>query len=160
MGPVPVGAVLAFPATVAPAGFIKYNGALLSRTAYPALWAYANASGNIVSEASWASGNAGAFSTGDLSTTFRIPDGRGEFFRGFDDSRGVDTGRTMGSQQGDLLKDHTHSYTSPAFGSGTGSTPNYFFSSFGSATTGGMNGGLGGAATRPRNIRLLMCIKF
>ncbi len=31
---------------------------------------------------------------------------------------------------------HTHSYLTPAFSSGTGSTPNYFYASFASATTG------------------------
>ncbi|UWU83154.1 phage tail protein [Bradyrhizobium yuanmingense] len=150
---------MTFPATVAPAGFVKANGALLSRAAFPALWAYANASGNIVGEASWASGNAGAFSRGGLSTTFRIPDGRGEFIRGFDDGRGVDGGRVLSANQADTLKDHAHPYNSPAFGSGTGTTPNYFYSSFASATTGSPSPGAA-SETRPRNIPLLACIKF
>jgi hypothetical protein len=34
---------------------------------------------------------------------------RGEFIRGFDDSRGIDTGRVLGAHQADAFKDHTHS---------------------------------------------------
>jgi len=52
----------------------------------------AAASGNIVSEATWLGGSTGAFSTGDLSTTFHIPDARGEFIRGYDDGGGIDSG--------------------------------------------------------------------
>lgn len=100
------GAVLYFPATTAPAGFIKANGGLLSRTTYADLWAFANASGNLAaSDGAW---QAGQFSPGDGSTTFRIPDGRGEGVRGWDDGRGIDTGRGIGTWQGDQNKAHSH----------------------------------------------------
>jgi hypothetical protein len=103
---VPVGATVYFPATAAPSGFIKKNGALLSRTTYAALYAFALASGNMAaSDGAW---TAGKFSPGDGSTTFRIPDGRAETIRGWDDSRGVDAGRTIGSSQADQNKAHTH----------------------------------------------------
>jgi hypothetical protein len=39
------------------------------------------------------------FGAGDGSTTFRLPDFRGEFIRGWDDTRGVDPGRQFGSVQ-------------------------------------------------------------
>lgn len=101
-----VGAIVYFPATTAPAGFIKANGALLSRTTYADLWAFAQASGNLAaSDGVW---QAGQFSPGDGSTTFRIPDGRGEHVRGWDDGRGVDSGRTIGTAQGDQNKAHNH----------------------------------------------------
>jgi phage-related tail fiber protein len=48
------------------------------------------------------------FGVGDGSTTFGIPDLRGEFARGWDDARGVDTGRTFGSAQAEDFKAHTH----------------------------------------------------
>jgi microcystin-dependent protein len=100
-----------FPATTAPAGYIKANGALLSRASYPALYAYALASGNIVAnDAAWSSGQ---FSPGDGSTTFRIPDVRGQHLRGFDDGRGVDAGRAIGSYQSDQLLVHGHGVTDP-----------------------------------------------
>lgn len=155
----PVGAfIFSTSGSVLP-GTVKANGALLSRASFPRLWSYVSTCGNLVSEAAWASGFSGAFSTGDLSTTFRLMDTRGEFIRSFDDARGVDVARNMGSGQADSLKDHTHSYTSPATGAGTGTTPNYFFSSSGGATTGSPSTGAA-AETRPRNITLLGCIRY
>jgi phage-related tail fiber protein len=157
MGPVQVGSTVWVNSTSAPPGFVKENGALLSRATYPALYAYAAASGNIVSEASWAGGNSGAFSTGDLSTTFRIPDSRGEFIRGYDDSRGIDTGRVLGARQLDELKAHIH-------GNGGGF---FITSSGGGVFNAGASGGqqsttssAGGSETRPRNIAKLACIKY
>ncbi|MBR0741239.1 tail fiber protein [Bradyrhizobium liaoningense] len=158
---VPVGAVMSFATTAAPPGYLKLNGALLTRASYPALWAHANASGNVVTEASWSGGNTGAFSSGDLSTTFRLPDGRGEFFRAYDDSRGVDSGRVLGSRQSDLLKDHTHNQEINASAPNVTGGGNFALNvNSGTAATGGVNGGLGGSETRPRNIALLACIKF
>lgn len=107
-------------------GFIKKNGALLSRTAYANLWAYAQASGNIVDDTTWNSGAYGSFSTGDGSTTFRIPDERGYFDRAWDDGRGIDSGRAIGSSQVDDTKSHAHTATETSAGghthSGTTST--------------------------------------
>jgi len=95
IGYVPTGTTIWVNGTTPPPGYLKENGALVSRASFPALTAFALASGNIVSEATWLAGSTGAFSTGDLSTTFRIPDARGEFIRAFDDGRGVDTGRVL-----------------------------------------------------------------
>lgn len=109
-----VGEIMFFPATTAPAGTMKANGVLLSRTTYAALWAYAQASGNIVSDALWTSDKMyGSFSTGDGSTTFRIPDVRGEFIRAWDDGRGIDTGRVLGKHQDSQNLAHTHTVTDP-----------------------------------------------
>lgn len=110
---VPTGAIYWVPATSAPAGSIKANGALLSRTTYAALYNFAVASGNIVSEAAWSAGAYGSFSTGDGSTTFRIPDLRGYFVRAFDDARGVDSGRGIGTAQADQNSSHSHGVTDP-----------------------------------------------
>lgn len=142
-------------------GTIKANGALLSRTTYAALWAYAQASGNLHTEATWSGGQWGGFSTGDGSTSFRIPALRGEFVRAWDDSAGVDSGRVVGSRQVDALKDHTHNYTQPIPisvlqpGGSAGSV------STGTTATGGVNNpNNGGAETRPRNVALLHCIGY
>lgn len=70
---VPTGAVFYFPRTTAPTGYLIANGAVISRAAYPTLWIEAQASGNLLNEAQWANNNFGAYSTGDGSTTFRIP---------------------------------------------------------------------------------------
>jgi hypothetical protein len=44
-----------------------------------------------------------SFSRGDGTTTFRVPDFRGEFMRFFDDARGVDQSRVLGTQQNDIV---------------------------------------------------------
>jgi microcystin-dependent protein len=101
------------------AGCLRLNGALLNRADYPALWAYAQASGNIVTDAVWSASNWGAFSSGDGATTFRLPDFRGEFPRFFDDSRGVDAGRKIGAYQASQNLSHTHAATIAAGGDHT-----------------------------------------
>ncbi len=53
--------------------FLRFDGAMLVRTEYPALWAWAQANARVVTEAVWAGGDKAAFSTGDTSTTFRLP---------------------------------------------------------------------------------------
>lgn len=157
------GMVAFFPGNVAPLGWLKINGALLSRTTYAALWAYAQASGNIVTDAAWLAGATGSFSQGDGSTTFRLPDYRGEFLRGWDDGRGVDSGRAFGSTQSHALQNHNHtvdSYINGALGAsgrpqeGTAGNSDSF-STLTSGTTGNF-----ASETRPRNIALLACIKF
>lgn len=69
-----VGSVSYFPSATAPSGWLALNGQLVSRTTYYDLWSFANSSGNIVTDSQWASLSAyGSFSSGDLSTTFRLP---------------------------------------------------------------------------------------
>jgi hypothetical protein len=158
---VPIGTTIWVNDIVAPTGFVKENGALLSRASFPRLAAYALASSNLVSEASWLGGNTGAFSTGDLATTFRLPDARGEFIRGYDDGRGIDAARVLGAHQTDSLKDHSHVYNAAApvlsagpLGAGSGDR-NVVQTA---ANTGGSS--LGAATeTRPRNNAKLACIK-
>lgn len=45
---------------------------------------------------------------GDGSTTFGMPEDRGEFKRGWDHGRGVDAGRSFGSWQADEFRAHSH----------------------------------------------------
>ena len=79
----PVGSVYTFAGTAVPVGWLKCNGALLSRTTYASLFAVIGTT----------------YGAGDGSTTFALPDLRGEFVRGADDGRGVDAGRVLGSAQ-------------------------------------------------------------
>lgn len=104
----PVGSIIIMSGNYVPSNFIKPNGAIMSRILYPRLWEFANThSGNIVNEADW-DGRKGAFSRGDGSTTFRIPDLRGMFPRFWDDGRGIDTGRVFGSEQLSQNLSHSH----------------------------------------------------
>ncbi len=137
----PPGTVCHFARNTAPNGWFKANGAAASRTAYPDLFAAIGTT----------------FGVGDGSTTFRLPDLRGEFVRGWDDARGVDVGRVFGSAQADELRSHTHTYEeSNIVGSGGQLTGNPGFLVYASANT----GSTGGNETRPRNVALLACIKF
>lgn len=157
-GGIPVGTTIWVNGTAAPTGFLKENGALVLRADYADLWAYAQASGRVVSEAAWTAGDWGAFSSGDGATTFRIPDSRGEFVRALDDGRGVDTGRLLGARQADAFKSHTHPNGLYSAGGGGGYWP-----SWSSAPAGGsaMNTSATGITeTRPRNISKLACIKY
>jgi len=90
-GMVPSGAVMYFAGQTAPAGWLKANGAAVSRTAYAALFAAIGTT----------------YGAGDGSTTFNLPDRRGEFMRGWDDGRGIDRGRAFGSAQGDAIRNIT-----------------------------------------------------
>nr|WP_249277009.1 hypothetical protein [Burkholderia multivorans] len=49
-----IGTIVFEPRTSVRAGFLKLNGALVKRSDYPALWAYAQASGALVAESAWA----------------------------------------------------------------------------------------------------------
>ena len=161
---VPTGAVLWVPGTVAPAGTVKINGALLSRDTYADLYAYAIASNNIIAEAEWqtaiASGGCGAFSDGDGVTTFRLPDYRGEGFRAWDDGRGIDSGRVIGTWQADEFKEHTHVVKDST---DTGSTQGvFYYADRGASNNQGSNqvSPTGGSETRMRNVAALACIKY
>ncbi|WP_088177978.1 phage tail fiber protein [Azonexus hydrophilus] len=163
---VPVGIVSYFATSTAPAGYLKANGALVSRTTYAALFAVIGTT----------------YGAGDGSTTFKLPDLRGEFIRGWDDARGVDTGRAIGSAQTDQNKSHTHTgsaasagahtHTIPKSGGGESSgasTWGYAENTYGAQPYTGSSGAHthtlsinadGGTEARPRNVALLACIKY
>lgn len=148
---VPTGHVSAFYGTQAPPGFLKLDGAEHSRADHAALWAYAQASG-----AYDPTGEAVTmFGPGDGSTTFTLPEVRGEFLRAWDNGRGVDEARAIGSAQADAFAAHTHGihgFSSPDDGGPfvTGSTAD-------GATH--QTDPAGGDETRPRNVAVLVCIK-
>lgn len=110
---IPVGMCVPFIGGTSAPGWIKANGALLSRTTYPTLFAYASAQG-LVSEAQWTADSSGRFSVGDGSTTFRIPDTRGIFIRGLDESRGLDASRAIGTFQDQANAPHVHGVNDPS----------------------------------------------
>lgn len=92
---VPTGSVHVMATTTAPSGYLKCNGAAVSRTTYADLFA--------IIGTTWGEG--------DGSSTFNVPDLRGEFVRGWDDGRGVDSGRSFASSQSDQNKQHNHGVT-------------------------------------------------
>lgn len=139
---IPAGFVAFYAKTTAPDGWLKANGATISRTTYSALF---EAIGT-------------RFGAGDGSTTFKIPDLRGEFVRGWDDGRGVDSGRTLGTAQGDAFKSHTHNILAGTDESDAGPKVRGGGTSATSGTS--VTEATGSTETRPRNIALMACIKY
>ena len=160
-----VGEIAAFARSSAPAGWVKCNGAALSRITYANLFSIIGTS----------------FGAGDGSTTFNVPDLRGEFIRGWDDGRGADSGITFGSwQKGSILvgEDFTNSVNSPKItanpalwgwdnpqaswvsglvGLLIGSTSTWDVSGSGPYDNTYLNHT---GVARPRNLAVLFCIKY
>jgi len=161
-GTVPVGAIVPFAAAAAPTGYVKANGVLLSRSTYASLWAHAQASGAIVSDATWLAGRPGAWSTGDGSTTFRIPDFRGLFPRGFHDGSGTydsDTATLLGQYRDSQNKAHTHNLATNGTGNGNNSNYRLGGSEYSSPYT-DVTASSGGVEAYPRHASQLICIKY
>lgn len=174
-----IGMVAYFAMTTPPPGWIKANGAAMSRTVYKRLFDRIQTT----------------YGAGNGSSTFNLPDGRGEFVRGWDDGRGVDAARALGSAQAGGNASHTHTISDPghvhavydpghyhtvqfAVGSsvapghsGVCAAPAEFADVRGTALTAISNVSLYGAFSgvsavaqggeaRPRNLALLCCIRY
>jgi hypothetical protein len=140
---IPSGAVAAFARNTAPTGWLEANGATISRTgANAALFAAIGTT----------------FGAGDGTTTFRIPDLRGYFVRGWDHGSGVDSGRAFGSTQADAFAAHTHGGVPLLLNDadrGVGNASAFSIDDVGvTASTGAA------AETRPKNVALMYCIKL
>jgi len=155
--PVLTGVVLYFAANAAPTGFLAANGAAVSRVTYAALFAVTGTT----------------FGVGDGSTTFNLPDLRGEFIRGWDDGRGLDTSRVFGSAQSYDVEAHNHDIRvrgSVSSHSHRIDGPAETYVAAGASNSIGGSGSIyndtgaivstGGTETRPVNVALLACIKF
>ena len=100
---IPTGMIAPFAMSSPPTGWLECNGATISRSTYATLFAAIGTT----------------YGAGDGSSTFVLPDLRATFIRGFDNSRGIDTGRTFGSFQdqgipamkGDIADAHGQSRT-------------------------------------------------
>ena len=87
-----VGMIAPFGKNTAPAGWLVCNGASVSRTTYADLFAVIGTT------------------FGGSGGNFNLPNLQGEFIRGWDNGRGVDSGRTLGSFQDHQMQQHRHSY--------------------------------------------------
>lgn len=146
------GAILYLAHANASNGWLKCNGGAVSRTTYAALFGMIGTT----------------YGTGDGSTTFNLPELRGEFIRVWDDGRGIDSGRALGSTQAQQLISHTHT-SDPAQNGSWGDAPGLGVINIGGATlninrsmvTGAVSAGPAtGAETRPRNVALPAYIKY
>ncbi|EFM2017802.1 TPA: tail fiber protein [Escherichia coli] len=78
----PVGVPVPWPSATPPTGWLKCNGAPFSAEEYPEL--------------------------AKVYPALKLPDLRGEFIRGWDDGRGVDSGRVVLTGQSQSVQQHTH----------------------------------------------------
>ena len=155
-----VGKVEIIPYTgILPPRTIKGNGAAISRVTYAKLFAKYGTT----------------FGAGDGVNTFNLPDFRGYFPRFWDDGRGVDSGRVLGSNQTQDLQPHKHLENSLHFSGNVGKTYSningseqrgadvdvrirnsdggyYGFSPYTQNST--------GIETRPRNVAFMAVIKY
>lgn len=148
----PAGVIMMWTTGTAPTGWLECDGAAVSRTTYARLFAVI----------------ADTYGVGDGSTTFNLPDLRGQFVRGWDNGAGVDpdaasrtdrgdgtTGDNVGTLQDEEFKSHNHAVNlnnasgnasiAQSGASGTDDTDNSQSS--------------GGNETRPVNIALMYIIK-
>lgn len=141
-GGLPVGAIIEYAATAPPAGYLECDGAALSRATYAALFAIIGTT----------------FGAGDGSTTFNLPDRRGVFGRGWDHGRGLDSGRAFGSYQADAFASHTHSNGAFFYTTNYADSSQYYPGAGVTSVT--TTGASGSTETRPKNIAVMICIKY
>ncbi|WP_274571545.1 phage tail protein [Neisseria leonii] len=151
---VPPGTVIYFAADSAPAGWLRADGAAVSRTVFADLY---RAIGT-------------RYGAGDGRTTFNLPDLRGEFIRGWDAGRGADGGRGIGTWQDFSIENITGVIPTASWAQ----LPSGVFARRHQGEQDGDGGGRGGWVmdfdasrvvkatheTRPRNVALLACIKI
>jgi hypothetical protein len=139
----PIGSVMYFAASSAPLGWFECAGQTLDRVSYLDLF-------NVI-----------GYTYGESGNSFRLPDLRGEFIRGWDNGKGTDAGRVFGSNQLDEFESHTHPYTALYNGvySGAG-YPGFDGTGDGITSPTKTTSPTGGSETRPRNVALLPCIKY
>ena len=160
---VPIGAVFHLATSTVPTGYLKCNGDTVP-----------NGSGTI-------QGVTADFSAlyATLGSTYgsagKLPDLRGEFVRGFDDGRGIDTSRVMGSNQADAFQGHRHALVTGHWGINTSQYDSTWLTRYnniyentntgevyaGNEFSNGTNGTPRTASeTRPRNVALMPVIKY
>jgi microcystin-dependent protein len=153
---VPVGTIVAFGGRNIPPGWLLCDGSLVNRSQFPNLF--------LILDSVWGSGNS--------TTTFNLPDLRGQFLRGVSGTSNVDpdttmrtpkysggnTGNNVGSYQVDELKSHSHLITRRT----NSSNGNYFAAGSNAASNAGPDSTLdtGGTETRPKNAYVYYIIKY
>lgn len=105
-----VGEVIYVAATTPKEGTLELNNATISRTTYPNLWAFAQASGLLAVDAADKTANPAKFGRGDGSTTFQLPDLRDRGLIASGTSFAI--GSTGGSKDAVVVA-HTHGVTDP-----------------------------------------------
>ena len=156
--PGPAGMVIAFAGNTAPNGFLYCDGSAVSRVTYSNLFSIIGTT----------------YGVGDGTNTFNLPDLRGEFIRGFDDGRGADPARTLGSNQlaspvvgddnnsPDLYSIQVNGYTTQFFDNYVPDYASLFYYYSQSPNPYNIQTNPGGMlkGSRPRNVAMKYFIKF
>lgn len=138
---VPVGTILTHAANTPPSGFLECNGSAISRSTYATLFSTISTT----------------FGVGDGSSTFALPDLRGQFVRGWANTGSTDASRVFGSSQTDQNKNHTHttdsetltgsvSHLSSSLAQNPGTASGVFSRGSSASAVGAQSGGSGSAA--------------
>ena len=154
------GSLMMWAGPTAPGGWRECDGSAISRTDYQQLF-------NIIGT---------SYGAGDGTTTFNLPDLRGEFVRGWDNGRGVDPGRQLGTNQDSANKSHTHGISDPGHrhsvnvlsdantpgvdGPGDNNDGSNVDKNTTTVTTGISINSAGGSEARPRNVTVMYIIKI
>jgi len=163
-----------------PSGYLECNGAEVAISSYGNLSTaiYVGDSNNADTVLLFGYKTNGSGTRSTSGTHIKLPDLRGEFIRGWDNSRGIDSGRKLGSYQADEFKSHDHYmtnsgsfasdlsgsesiYRARAINQGGMSNENFEYDLGGSSAEAniGKTSNTGGSETRPRNISLMYIIK-
>jgi phage-related tail fiber protein len=146
----PVGTVIYFAGSSAPAGYVECNNQLLSTTTFAELFAVVGTT------------------YGSGSGTFRVPELRGEFIRVWDNGRGADSGRNLGTWQAQDWKSfsmwgaqNSSGYAHEVYmGKNFSYAGTMFFGGYWSNPNSGIRIAWDGSEIRPRNTALMACIKY
>lgn len=150
----PVGSISAFSNAV-PSDYLECNGAAVSRTTYADLFSYLSTT----------------YGVGNGSTTFNLPDLRGEFIRGLDNGRGVDTSRVLGTGQNFdwkslsltntlMSQSSGYSHNDVYLGKSTTSYTGKLFTGYWSNPSASIGGKWDNSEPRPRNVAMYYGIKY
>ena len=148
------GSEMTWATATVPTGWLEENGAAISRSTYSALFAVLGTT----------------FGVGDGSSTFNLPDARGEFIRGWAHGSANDpdraartnrgdgtTGDVVGSKQLSENKAHTHTYSD--FNDYVNCPVGGGYRLHDAVTTKTTNS-TGGGESRPRNTNRMIIIKY
>jgi microcystin-dependent protein len=153
VGDTPVGAVQYFAMSSAPNGWLVADGSAVSRSVFSALFAKIGTT----------------YGAGDGTSTFNLPDLRGQFLRGWNCTpSGYDTGRAFGSFQADEVGPHSHLFcygfannqTNQNYVTGQQGAAGLFSQSYSERFSACSVRPSTGLETRPINIAMLPCIKY
>ena len=152
---IPVGGILIWPGSLVPLGFLECNGAAVSRTGFSVLFTLI----------------AVHYGAGNGSTTFNVPDYRGEFLRGWAHGSTNDpdkasrtnrgdgvTGDNIGTKQATQLKAHNH-LVAEYSGAQEGVITFSHINANTNGDIGNRTGSTGGSESRPRNVNVMYIIK-